>query len=494
MKKFILTPIFALLLAGVSALMAQSPPGEKLGLPGDNLNLYAVMDLFQNSETLEAFERSLNDPELMINNLDLNGDNYVDYIMVYDYTDDNIHTIVLRVALNRYEHQDVAVFTVERLRNGGVQVQLIGDEALYGPNYIIEPIYAERPNPGYRGNVVKQTVTTKKNKTVVRTTTYYEVANWPVIVYITRPSYRPWRSTWYWGYYPTYWHPWTPHYWHYYHGYHYNWYTHYHTYYRPWNHYRCVRYRTVYYTQVRNYSPTVVVNVNKGVYKTTYNRPEKLEEGKRLHAHRVATGTTTPTRRVAANSPENRPRSAAPADVRSRESRTVNEARSTTSPARSESRTSGNRESTAPARSESRSSSDRVSTAPARQQSTAPARTESQSSGDRVSTAPARQSTAAPARQTTTAPARQQSTAPARQQSTAPARTESRSTPSVSNSNNSRSSSSAGTSPSGTANQRATSVRSSEQSSRSSSATQRSSAREQDNSSRTSGSSRQQRD
>jgi hypothetical protein len=30
-----------------------------LGLPGDNLNLYAVLDVFQDSETVEEFERQL---------------------------------------------------------------------------------------------------------------------------------------------------------------------------------------------------------------------------------------------------------------------------------------------------------------------------------------------------------------------------------------------------------------------------------------------------
>ena len=31
-----------------------------LGLPGDNLNLYAVLDLFQKSKTIEDFEKELN--------------------------------------------------------------------------------------------------------------------------------------------------------------------------------------------------------------------------------------------------------------------------------------------------------------------------------------------------------------------------------------------------------------------------------------------------
>lgn len=38
-----------------SASFAQTASEEKLNLPGDNLNLYAVMNLFRESETLEGF-------------------------------------------------------------------------------------------------------------------------------------------------------------------------------------------------------------------------------------------------------------------------------------------------------------------------------------------------------------------------------------------------------------------------------------------------------
>jgi hypothetical protein len=112
---------------------------DKLDLPGDNLNLFAVLKLFQESETLEGFERKLNEENSEINNLDLNGDDKTDYIKVIDNTDGNVHTIVLQVDVNANEKQDVAVFTVQKDPDGKVQVQLIGDEELYGKNYIIEP-------------------------------------------------------------------------------------------------------------------------------------------------------------------------------------------------------------------------------------------------------------------------------------------------------------------------------------------------------------------
>ena len=53
-----------------------------LGLPGDNLDLYAVLDLFQKSKTIEEFEKSLNLEKTGINNLDLDLDGKVDFIKV----------------------------------------------------------------------------------------------------------------------------------------------------------------------------------------------------------------------------------------------------------------------------------------------------------------------------------------------------------------------------------------------------------------------------
>ena len=278
MKKLITTAILTVLIASTAVAGRQDYPEEYLGLPGDNLNLYAVMNLFQESETIEAFEKSLNDENSRINNLDLNGDGYVDYITASDYANGNVHTIVLRSALERNEYQDVAVFTVEQLRNGEVQIQLIGDEALYGKNYIVEPIYAETPNPGYRGRAVS-----RDNVTVV-TTTYYEVAAWPVIRFIYSPHYTIWRSNWYWGYYPAYWSPWRPFYWHHYYGYHYNWHSHYYSHYRHWDQPRWNHYHDYYYGSVRAYSPNVSHRISEGSYRQTYSRPESRRDGEALYA------------------------------------------------------------------------------------------------------------------------------------------------------------------------------------------------------------------
>ena len=94
MKYFILIPLIAFCLFGFKASAQEEP--EQLNLPGDNLNLYAVMKLFQESPTLEEFEKKLNDPDNKVNNLDLDGDNNIDYIKVVDNVEGDIHNITLK--------------------------------------------------------------------------------------------------------------------------------------------------------------------------------------------------------------------------------------------------------------------------------------------------------------------------------------------------------------------------------------------------------------
>jgi hypothetical protein len=282
MKRFMITSIMLALFAAGSTLMAQERQEDYLGLPGDNLNLYAVMKLFQQSKTLEDFERSLNDPKSNINNLDLNGDNLVDYIKVFDDVDGDVHNIVLQVAVSPRENQDVAVFTVQRFNNGQVQVQLTGDEQLYGKNYIVEPIFDNEavgtPNPGYTGP--NRSVT---QVTYVRTTPF-EIATWPLIRFIYLPTYTVWHSSWYWGYYPHYWHPWTPFSWHYYYGYHYHWYNDYYGHYRRWDYHRYSRWNDYYYVGRRSFSPDVNHRIEIGTYKSAYSHPEDRKRGEEVFA------------------------------------------------------------------------------------------------------------------------------------------------------------------------------------------------------------------
>ena len=260
---------------------------DSLGLPGDNLNLYAVLRIFQESPTLEDFEKKLNAQESRINNLDLNGDGKIDYIRVIDHVTNNVHDIVLQIPVTGSESQDVAVIQVEKSAENPARVQIIGDEALYGKNYIIEPNYdpaSEKvqgvtPNPGYIGTSSDTTLSLDGKTVVINNTTQAEVAQWPVIRYIYLPDYRPWFSPWHYAYYPPWWHPWRPFFWHFYWGYHYNDYFYYYGHYRRWHYYRNEPIRNQYYRSVRATSTMVLERKRQGAFQKTYARPEMRQVG-----------------------------------------------------------------------------------------------------------------------------------------------------------------------------------------------------------------------
>lgn len=290
MKNLLLMLLSALMLWTGNQAFAQAEE-EKLDLPGDNLNLYAVLKLFQESETLEGFERKLNEEDSEINNLDLNGDNQIDYIRVEDNVEGNLHTISLKVAVSETEDQDVAAFYVEKKDDGEIWIQLVGDEDLYGKDYIIEPnsqsgTVGETPNPGYSGNREAQQADIQQNVTYV--------SNWPVIQCIYVPSYVIWRSPWRWHYYPSYWHPWQPRYWHYYYGYHYHWHYYYNGHFRRWPSYRNPVWHTHYYGgNSRSRSTVVRTRYTRGDYRATYSRPSSAREGSALFVKRNPQAPTT---------------------------------------------------------------------------------------------------------------------------------------------------------------------------------------------------------
>ncbi|MEI8202658.1 MAG: hypothetical protein WCH34_06575 [Bacteroidota bacterium] len=247
---------------------------DSLGLPGDNFNLYAVLDIFQKSPTLEQFEKNINLQDSKVNNLDLNGDGQIDYVKVVDHGNSNIHAIVLQVAINETEIQDVAVIEVEKENNSLVKLQIIGDEALYGKDYIIEPIkeksVQETPNPGYTGG--NTTVNNVTNNYYSNDNSYAgsEVAAWAIIGFMFAPAYIYYVSPYHWGYYPVYWHPWRPWFYHHYHSFHHSYYGHYHQ-----THYYRAPAAHSYYGTRRSSSVIVDKRSKSGAYMDTYKRTPK---------------------------------------------------------------------------------------------------------------------------------------------------------------------------------------------------------------------------
>src|SRR4030095_10744097 len=198
MRKF----IFPYLAAAMSLLslpgfsQADKDTTELLGLPGDNLDLYAVLTLFQKSKTIEGFEKSLNDEKTGINNLDLNLDKKVDFIKVVTKKDGDAFTFILQVDVTKKETQDVALILVSKDKKDKVSIQMVGDEDLYGKDYVIEPKgnSSVTANPGYTGeNPV--TVNVPATTTVV-------VQSAPIVQYVYSPAYVPYYPPYYYGYYP----------------------------------------------------------------------------------------------------------------------------------------------------------------------------------------------------------------------------------------------------------------------------------------------------
>ena len=179
----------------------------------ENLNLKTVASLFGQVKDLDEFEQLLNNPDSAYSNLDLNGDGDVDYLRVVETADGNKHLVVIQAVLAKDIYQDVASIYVEKDEAEQVVVQVVGDEYVYGVNYIIEPVYIYRP----------------------------VIYDW-----FWGPSWVCWHSPYYWGYYPHWWHTWhciDPYlywdrcYWHHYH--------------HPWCSYRTAHhhrphYRTMY--------------------------------------------------------------------------------------------------------------------------------------------------------------------------------------------------------------------------------------------------------
>ena len=143
----------------------------------DNLDLRAIASVFGEAKDLEDFENRINDPKAQLSNLDLNNDNYVDYLRVIESVEGDAHLIIIQSVLEKDTYQDVATIEVERDNKNNVQVQVVGNVYMYGENYIYEPVYINRP-----------------------------------IIYnvFWVRNYRPYCSTWYWNYYPSYYYNWNP--------------------------------------------------------------------------------------------------------------------------------------------------------------------------------------------------------------------------------------------------------------------------------------------
>jgi hypothetical protein len=134
------------------------------------LDLNAVAAAFAESRSVQEFEQLLNSSRYMINNLDLNRDGWIDYLRVIEMHQGIYHSLLIQACLAPSVFQDVATLVAEH-RPDALYVEVIGDRWLYGPNYIVRPVFIKRP---------------------------------PMWDVYGRPSYAAWSSPYYYDHYPSY--------------------------------------------------------------------------------------------------------------------------------------------------------------------------------------------------------------------------------------------------------------------------------------------------
>ncbi len=172
-------PGLAALLLSAGAATAQDVTVAAASEAAEGLDLQAVGELFQESSSLEAFEQALNDPDEGINNLDLDENDEVDFLRVVEEVEGGTHLVVLQAQLGEDDYQDVATIEVEDAGEGAYNVQVQGNADLYGEDYYVAPVAVG-------------------------------VVAWPIVVAMYRPAYRPYRSAYRFGVYPSYWRPFRP--------------------------------------------------------------------------------------------------------------------------------------------------------------------------------------------------------------------------------------------------------------------------------------------
>lgn len=169
---------------------------------GDDFSLEGALALFKKANTLEEFEKLLNEESSNVNNLDLNNDNDIDYITVQDIKEGDSHVIVLSTYLDEKEKQDIATISIEKTGENEAALQIEGDKDLYPENTIVEPIDEKESVKSTKGGptipeIDFQTVTVN-------------VWLWPSVRFLYGPNYVVWVSPYRWRHYPRWWKPWRP--------------------------------------------------------------------------------------------------------------------------------------------------------------------------------------------------------------------------------------------------------------------------------------------
>jgi hypothetical protein len=192
-----------------TAAVAQDEESAPATEAGESLDLSAVLQAFSEAENVEDFEKRLNDPDQGIVNLDLNEDDEVDYVGVFEEVDGNVRVMILRVPLSEDQNQDVASVELEKTGED-VTAQVVGDPEIYGEGYIIEPDISEaalfevpKAEPLELASSDGQFVWPEQELPPAWESAAVVVRSWGVVRVVFAPGYKPWRSPYRWKRYPS---------------------------------------------------------------------------------------------------------------------------------------------------------------------------------------------------------------------------------------------------------------------------------------------------
>lgn len=242
---------------------AQENDADSTGLPGDHFSLQGALELFKKANSIEEFEKLLNTESNHVNNLDLNGDNEIDYINVISKKENDDHVFILQVAVSEKENQDIAVIELERSGNENASIQIVGDEEIFGEETIVEP--GDEDGAAYNDGIdnIDSKGPNANYSLDINTGAIINVWFWPAVRFVYAPGYRVWVSPWRYHYYPAWWRPWRPlgwHVWHPYRGYNHHHYVFVST-------HRMIRAHRI-YTPIR--STSVIVHTRHAVARNNY--------------------------------------------------------------------------------------------------------------------------------------------------------------------------------------------------------------------------------
>ncbi len=139
----------------------------------DDLDLRAVGELVTEVRSPEELERALNDPQIGLNNMDLDEDGNVDYIEVEEFGSGNSRGFSLTTEVEPGEVQEIATISIEKDAGNYARVETHGNPNIYGHNHY----YHNRIGLG-------------------------EIVMWSMLMDRTRG---PWRSPYGYGDYPAGW-------------------------------------------------------------------------------------------------------------------------------------------------------------------------------------------------------------------------------------------------------------------------------------------------